>query len=256
MAKKIVVTSGKGGVGKTTISACLSAILSKKGKRVVVCDADFALNNIDVFTGVENLVSYDIVDIIEGRCRAKQALVKHPDYPNLHILTSVFSAPERYVSPQSLKAVLESLSPQFDYIIIDCPAGLDEGFHRAVACADEALVITTPQISSLRDADKVINLLKSYRLDGVKVIVNKMRGDLLVKGESLSVGEIAELLKTPVLGVIPDEYSLFKNDFSKIHPAFKTLANNYLNGKTKLYDCSRRYLGVVGAFRRLLKRCL
>ncbi len=256
MAKKIVVTSGKGGVGKTTVAACLSAMLSKKGKRVAVCDADFALNNIDVLTGVENLVTYDIVDIIEGRCRAKQALVKHPDYPNLYILTSVFTAPERYVSPQSLKAVLETLSPSFDYIIVDCPAGIDEGFHRAVACADEALVVTTPQISALRDADKVISLLASYRLDNVKLIVNKVRGDLLVKGESLSPKEISELLKTPLIGVLPEEFSVYKGDFTRIHPAFKTLANNLLGGKIKLYDCTKRYTGVSGSIRRLVKRCL
>lgn len=256
MAKKIVVTSGKGGVGKTTVSACLSAMLSKKGKRVVVCDADFALNNIDVLTGVENKITYDIVDIIEGRCRAKQALVKHPDYPNLHILTSVHTAPERYISPQSLKAVLETLSPQFDYIIIDCPAGLDEGFHRAVACADEALVVATPQISSLRDADKVINLLRSYRLDKVRLIVNKVRGDLLVKGESLSPSEIAELLKTPLVGVLPEDFSVYKGDFTCIHPAFKTLAGNILGTKIKLYDCAKRYTGVSGYIRRLMKKCL
>ena len=256
MAKKIVVTSGKGGVGKTTVSACLSASLSKKGKRVLVCDADFALNNIDILTGVENRITYDIVDIVEGRCRAKQALVKHPDYPNLHILTSIHTTPERYISPQSLKAVLESLAPQFDYIIIDCPAGLDEGFHRAVACADEAIVVTTPQISALRDADKVINLLSSYRLDKLSLIVNKVRGDLLVKGESLSLVEIAELLKIPLLGALPEEFVVYKGDFTRIHPAFKLLANNLLNEKIKLYDCAKRYTGVTGALRRILKRCL
>ena len=118
MARKIVVTSGKGGVGKTTVASNLSAQLAKRGQRVVLCDADFGLNNVDVVTGVEELITYDIVDVIEGRCRAKQALVTHPDFYNLHILTSVHSAPERYISPQSLKLVLESLAPTFDFIFI------------------------------------------------------------------------------------------------------------------------------------------
>ena len=176
MARKIVITSGKGGVGKTTVAACLSAQLARRGERVVLCDADFGLNNVDVVAGVEHLVTYDIVDVIEGRCRAKQALIRHPDYGNLYVLTSSHSAPERYVSAQAFKVVLETLAPQFDYIIIDCPAGIDDGFHRAVASADEAIVVTTPHISALRDADKVITLLKSYALQNVTVVVNKLRG--------------------------------------------------------------------------------
>ena len=114
MARKIVVTSGKGGVGKTTVAACLSAQLARRGQRVVLCDADLGLNNVDVATGVEQLAAYDLVDVIEGRCRAKQALVRHPDYVNLHILTSSHSSPERYVSPQAMKVVLDALAPQFD----------------------------------------------------------------------------------------------------------------------------------------------
>ncbi|MBQ8685569.1 MAG: septum site-determining protein MinD [Clostridia bacterium] len=256
MARKIVVTSGKGGVGKTTVAACLSAQLAKKGQRVVLCDADFGLNNVDVVTGVENLITYDIVDVIEGRCRAKQALVRHPDFYNLHILTSIHSAPERYISPQSLKLVLDALSPQFDYIFIDCPAGVDEGFHRAVASADEALVVTTPHVSALRDADKAITLLKSYELNSVSVVINKVRGELLAVGESLTPSEIEELLKTPVIGVLPEEYSIFGGEFSKTHPAFKLLAGNLLLGKSKLYNVTRAYTGLLGSLRRAIKRRL
>ncbi len=256
MARKIVVTSGKGGVGKTTVASCLATQLAKKGQRVILCDADLGLNNVDVTTGVENLVVYDLVDVIEGRCRAKQALVRHPEYVNLHILTSSHSAPERYVSPQALKLVLDNLAPQFDFILIDCPAGIDDGFHRAVASADEAIVVTTPHISALRDADKVITLLKSYVLQEPMLVVNKVRGDLLVKGESLSPKEIAELLKTPLLGVVPEEYEIYSGDYSLNHTAFKTLANNLLTGKRKTYDSTKKYTGIFGNLRRLLKRKL
>jgi septum site-determining protein MinD len=256
MARKIVVTSGKGGVGKTTVAAHLSAQLARRGQRVILCDADFGLNNVDVTAGVEDLVTYDIVDVIEGRCRAKQALVKHPDFANLYLLTSSHSAPERYVSPQAVKVVLDALAPQFDFIFIDCPAGIDDGFHRAVATADEAIVVTTPHISAIRDADKVITVLKSYHLNGISVVLNKVRGDLLMSGECLTPNEVAELLKTAVCGLLPEEYGIYNGDLSEIHPAFRTLANNLMTGRKKLYDVTKKYSGVVGNIRRILKRKL
>ncbi len=256
MARKIVVTSGKGGVGKTTVAVNLAARLAQKGQRVILCDADFGLNNVDVAAGVEHLVSYDIVDVIEGRCRAKQALVKHPLYGNLFVLTSSHSAPERYVSPQAVKVVLDALAPQFDFIFIDCPAGIDEGFHRAVATADEAIVVTTPSISALRDADKVITVLKSYRLNELSVVLNKVRGELLMDGACLSPDEIAELLKLPIGGILPEEYGICEGDISTIHPAFKLLADNLLTGRRKLYDVTKKYSGFFGNIRRVLKRNL
>jgi septum site-determining protein MinD len=256
MARRIVITSGKGGVGKTTVAVNLSAQLAKKGHRVVLCDADFGLNNVDVSAGVEGLVTYDIVDVIEGRCRAKQALVRHPQYGNLFILTSSHSAPERYVSPQAVKVVLDGLSPVFDFIIVDCPAGIDEGFHRAVATADEAIVVTAPHISALRDADKVISLLKSYQLISLSVIVNRVRGDLLLSGDCLSPKDVAELLKTPIIGVLPEEDCIYECDLTKIHPSFKLIAGNLLSGKKKLYDVTKKYSGLWGNVRRALKKRL
>ncbi len=256
MARKIVITSGKGGVGKTTVAVQLAAQLAKKGQRVALCDADFGLNNVDVSAGVENLVTYDMIDVIEGRCRAKQALVKHPSYSNFYILTSSHSAPERYVSPQAVKLVLDGIAPLFDFILIDCPAGIDDGFHRAVATADEAIVVTSPHISSLRDADKVITLLKSYQLNSLSVIVNKVRGDLLLSGECLSPKEIVELLKIPLIGVLPEEYSIYEGDLQNAHPSFKMIANNLLTGKKKLYDVTKKYSGFVGNLRRVLKKKL
>lgn len=256
MARKIVITSGKGGVGKTTIAANLSAQLARKGQRVILCDADFGLNNVDVAAGIEHLVVYDIVDVIEGRCRAKQALVRHPDYGNLYLLSSSHSAPERYVSPQAVKVVLDALASQFDFIIIDCPAGIDEGFHRAVATADEAIVVTTPHISALRDADKVITVLKSYQLDGLSVVLNMVRGDLLLSGDCLSPKEVTELLKTPLLGILPEEYGIYHGNLSSPHAAFKLLANNLLTDKRRLYDVTKKYSGILGNIRRVLKKKL
>ena len=257
MARKIVVTSGKGGVGKTTIACKLSAALARRGQRVLLCDGDFCLNNVDVCTGLEGLVTYDVVDVIEGRCRAKQALVKHPDFPNFSLLTSARSAPERYVSPQALKVILDGLAPQFDFLFIDCPAGIDEGFHRAVSCADEALVVTTPNVSAIRDADKVITLLKSYELKDVQLIVNQLRGEQLAVGQGLSANDVADLLKTPLIGVLPLEKEVVEGEFSYLHPSFKLLARNVLNKeKIKFYDVTKKYVGAIGAFRRFLKRSI
>ena len=256
MARKIVVTGGKGGVGKTTLAVYLSLCLAKKGERVALCDADFGLNNADVALGLESQATYDVIDVIEGRCRAKQALVKHPYVPNFYLLTSSCSSPERYVSPQAVKAVLESLSSQFDFIIIDCPAGLEEGFHRAIALADEAIVVTTPHIAALRDADKVITALKSYKLNDTSLVVNMVRGELLTSGECLSPVEVSELLKIPLLGVLPEEYTVYAGEHTNPHVGFKMIANNLLTGKRKFYDVTKKYSGLLGNIRRVLKRRL
>ncbi len=255
MARKIVITSGKGGVGKTTLAVNLGVALSKRGERVIVCDADFGLNNADVIAGVENLVNYDIVDVIEGRCRGEQALVRHPEFRNLHLLAS-HSAPERYISPQALKLVLEGLSPKYDFILIDCPAGIDEGFHRAVACADEAIVVTTTHLPALRDVDKVVTVLKSYEIEKICFVVNMLRGDLLVTGETLSLKELENILKVPLLGIVPEACDLYLNRLDESAKAFRLLATNLTTGKRKLPDVTSRYTGLIGAIRRYFKNGL
>lgn len=230
MAKKIVVTSGKGGVGKTTVSCNLAVQLAKKGKRVVVCDLDFGLNNVDVVLGVEHLALYDVVDAVEGRCRPRQALVRHPQFPTLYALASN-RVSERYVSPQAVRLILDSLSPQFDYILIDSPAGIEDGFHRAAACADMALLVTTPHISAMRDADRVAGILKSYRFESVGLAVNLMRKDLARRGETLRPEEIAKTLSLPLYAVIQEEDKLFLDNIVQRSKAFRALAELYISGK-------------------------
>lgn len=223
MARKIVVTSGKGGVGKTTVSCNLAVHLAERGKRVIVCDLDFGLNNVDVVLGVEHLALYDVTDAIEGRCRPRQALVKHPKYPTLFALASN-RVSERYVSPQAVRLILDSLSPQFDFIVIDSPAGIEDGFHRAAACADEAVLVTTPHLSAMRDADRVAGLLKSYRFDRVGLVVNLMRKDLIRKGEVLSPQEIAKELSVPLYASIPEDDKFFLENVSPKSRAYRGLA--------------------------------
>ena len=255
MARRIVIASGKGGVGKTTVASYLGVCLAVKGERVIVCDADFGLNNLDVVCGVEGLACYDAVDAIEGRCRAKQALVRHPRYCNLFVLSSKTTT-ERFISPQSLKLVLDGLSKEFDYILIDAPAGLDEGFHRAVCSADEGIVVTTPHLASIRDADKAISALKGYGLKSISLVVNKVQGDLVVSGDMLSAEEVAELLKIPLIGAIEDCYEL---PFWELRPArksFKALAETVRTGKRRLCNLTGKYTGFFGSIRRALKRSL
>lgn len=260
MARKIVITSGKGGVGKTTITALLGNALSKTGERVVLCDTDLGLNNLDVVTGVENLIVYDIVDVIEGRCRARQALCQHPIYKNTYILPSNHFSKDRYVSPQAIKAVLDGLSPQFDYILVDCPAGIEDGFHRAVATADEAIVVTTPHISSLKDANSTITTLKSYKLKEIYLIVNMVRGDLLADNEIMSPMDIAEILKVKLIGVIPESKEVFlkANLSGETLRSFKYICHNLSNDSDniKIFDATHKYQGFWGSIRKSLKKSL
>ena len=195
MAKKIVITSGKGGVGKTTVTANLGIMLAYFGKKVLLVDVDFGLNNLDVVMGVENKIAFDIIDVINGRCRPKQAIIECGEKKNLFVLPSVGVDNLDAVSGQSIKLILETLSPAFDYIIIDCPAGLDLGFHRAVSCADQALVVATPSLPCLRDADKTISVLCSYKLEYLGLIVNRVRGDLILSDKMMYPKDIEHLLK-------------------------------------------------------------
>ena len=263
MARKIVITSGKGGVGKTTICANLGFALASKGFRVMLLDVDIGLNNLDVASGIENKVIYDIVDVIEGKCRARQALVQHPTFPSLHILPSAHSYNVGKVDGNSLKGVVDELSDSFDYVLIDCPAGIDVGFHRAVFCADEAIIVTTPHISAVRDANKVASILNSYYLSNISLIVNRARGDLVVSNAMIKEQDIAKSLNLPLIGVIPesDEISCFASIYGDVfavdgeaYKSFKILAENVHGGSLFQFDYTKKYKGIIGKIRRTLKR--
>ncbi|MCQ2400192.1 MAG: AAA family ATPase, partial [Clostridia bacterium] len=163
MARIIVVTSGKGGVGKTTVVANLGRQLASRGKKVLLMDADFGLNNLDINLGTEDEITFDLLDVLDGKCRIKQALVQDKNNKNLFSLSSDKMATDRYFSAQKIKAVIVALSRSFDFVLIDSPAGVDEGFVRAIAVADEGIIVTTPTLPALRDADKVINFMEGYR---------------------------------------------------------------------------------------------
>jgi len=261
MARKIVVTSGKGGVGKTTIVANLGARLASLGFRVLLFDVDISLNNLDVVMGIEKKVLFDVVDVIEGRCRARQAIVQDSRFPSLYIMTSVHSHGKTNINGNQIKKVVDEISSAFDYVLIDCPAGIDGGFHRAVFSANEAIVVVTPHISSIRDADKVLSILSGYDVVSRGVIVNRVRGDLMLTGEMMDVNNIAKMLKLQLLGVIPEDDGI--STLSSVGGliggnnagrAFTLLSENVHKGSRKIYDCTVRYRGFFGNFRRNLKR--
>ena len=204
MARKIVITSGKGGVGKTTICAILGQVLAQKGYKVVLLDVDIGLNNLDVIAGIDEKVVYDVVDILEGKCRPIQALIRDSNNPNLFILPSAHPYNVGKVDSSALKEIVEYFSQGFDFILIDCPAGIDLGFQRAVFCASEAIIVTTPHIPAIRDANKVASILNGYNLNSVNLIVNRVRQDLVQSKQMLSANEIAKALSLSLVGVISE----------------------------------------------------
>lgn len=260
MARKIVITSGKGGVGKTTICARLGMKLASLGFRVVLLDMDIGLNNLDVVMGLEQKIDFDILDVIMGNCRLKQALVQDEKYPSLYILASMHASEEAYITKQQVQGVVDTLAETFDYIIFDCPAGVDDGFRRAVASATEAIVVVTPHISSVRDADKVLSILSGYDLLGKYVIINRVRGDFEATMETLSVEEIVRFLKTKLLGVVPEDDSITRGDTQDdalahdLDRAITLLAENIHSGSRKIYDVAKKYRGFWGLIRRNIKR--
>ena len=262
MARKIVITSGKGGVGKTTITANLGMMLASNKKRVALFDMDIGLNNLDIVLGVENKIVYDIVDVIEGRCRANQALIQHSKQSLLYVMPSSHLINLEKITAKHIKSIIDSLDSYFDYIIIDSPAGIDIGFHRSVYCCNEAIIITTPHLSSLRDADKVITLLSNYNLSSVKLLVNRVRGDMILNGEMIDVPDISKMLKLKVIGAIPedDDISLLSvtgetiSEKSESYKSFKLITQNLINGTNYIFDCTNKYIGFWGNIKRRIKK--
>ena len=205
MSQVIVVTSGKGGVGKTTTSANIGTALNLLGKKVVLLDADIGLRNLDVVMGLENRIVYDLVDVVEGRCRIKQALIKDKRYEGLYLLPAAQTRDKDAVSPEQMKKLCDTLKEDFDYIIVDCPAGIEQGFKNAIAGASRAIVVTTPEVSAIRDADRIIGLLQANEMPQIQLVINRLRMDMIKRGEMMSVEDVSEILAVDLLGAIPDD---------------------------------------------------
>lgn len=205
MSEVIVVTSGKGGVGKTTTTANVGTGLAMLNKKVVMIDTDIGLRNLDVVMGLENRIVYNLVDVIEGNCRVKQALIRDKKYDSLYLMPSAQTKDKNAVTPEQMKKLTTELMEDFDFVILDCPAGIEQGFLNAIAGATRALVVTTPEVSAIRDADRIIGLLEANGIRDSKLIVNRLRPDLIKRGDMMSVDDVSEILAIDVIGAVPDD---------------------------------------------------
>lgn len=236
MSECIVVTSGKGGVGKTTTSANLAAGLALAGKKVVVVDADIGLRNLDVILGLENRIVYDLVQVIEGECRLKQALIRDKRVEGLFLLPAAQTRDKSAVRPEDMKKLVAELKESHDYVLIDCPAGIEQGFKNSIAGADRAIIVTTPEVSAIRDADRIIGLIEANELPEPKLIINRYRPGMVSRGDMMNRDDILEILAIPLIGIIPD------------HEEIVISANR---GQPVVFDDDSQ---VGAAFRRIVQR--
>ncbi|WP_440895989.1 septum site-determining protein MinD [Amphibacillus sp. Q70] len=210
MAEAIVITSGKGGVGKTTTTANLGTALALMDKKVCLMDTDIGLRNLDVVMGLENRIIFDIIDVSLGKCKLKQALIKDKRFDYLYLLPAAQTSDKNDLTPEAMTEMIAELKKEFDYIIIDCPAGIEQGYRNAVAGADHAIIITTPEKSSVRDADRIIGLLEQEEIEAPKLIVNRIRNHMMKTGDMLTVDEIIQVLAIDLLGIVADDDEVIK----------------------------------------------
>ncbi|MEK0314410.1 septum site-determining protein MinD [Cohnella sp. 56] len=259
MGEAIVVTSGKGGVGKTTTSANVGTALALMGKKVCMIDTDIGLRNLDVVMGLENRIIYDLIDVAEGRCRLNQALVKDKRFDELYMLPAAQTKDKNDISPDQVRKIVEELKPDFDYVIIDCPAGIEQGFRNAIAGADHAIVVTTPENAAVRDADRVIGLLEKTSISQPRLVINRIRPNLLKSGDMLEVDDIIQVLAIDLIGIVPDDEDVIKaanqgeptvmNPNSRAAMAYRNVARRILGETVPLMHLDEK----AGVFKRMRK---
>jgi septum site-determining protein MinD len=245
-ATVITITSGKGGVGKTTATANLGAALAMQGKRVVAIDADIGLRNLDVVMGLENRIVYDLVHVVEGACRLRQAMIKDKRLETLYLIPAAQSRDKNAVKPQDMIDVCEQLRPDFDFILVDSPAGIEQGFKNAIAPADMVLIITTPEVSAVRDADRIIGLVEAEEKGPARLIVNRLRPGMVQRGDMLDTADVLDVLSIDLLGIVPDDESIIVStnrgvpvvmeNNSRAGQAFRNIAARLLGEEVPLMD--------------------
>lgn len=240
-AKVVTITSGKGGVGKTTTTANIGVALARLNKKTVVIDADIGLRNLDVVMGLENRIVYDLVDVIEGRCRLRQAMIKHKQFPELYLIPAAQTRDKTAISPADMIHITDKLRNDFDFIIIDSPAGIERGFRNAIAPADEVLIVTNPEVSAVRDADRIIGLIEADNKGPAHLILNRLNINMVLRGEMLSADDVTDILGLSIIGIVPEDEHVIPasnsgvpvtlNENSKAGVAFRNIARR-LTGET------------------------
>jgi len=265
-ARVITITSGKGGVGKTTATANLAVALANLGKKVVCIDADIGLRNLDVVMGLENRIVYDLVDVVEGRCKLRQAMVKDKRVPDLYLLPAAQTRDKTAVSPQDMVALANQLRGDYDYILIDSPAGIEWGFRNALAPADEVIIITNPEAPAVRDADRIIGLVEAEgRKIPTSLVINLAKPDMIRRGDMLSVNDVLDILSTPLLGVIPDDEQIIvssnrgspltlDNQKTPASEAIRDIAKRITGAKVPMGELERKKGGLFRRLARLFRR--
>jgi septum site-determining protein MinD len=223
--KVITVTSGKGGVGKTTATANLAAALAAEGEKVVCIDADIGLRNLDVVLGLENRIVYDLVDVVEGHCRLRQAMIRDKRLPELYLIPAAQTRDKSAVSPSDMVRLCDELRPEFDWVLIDSPAGIERGFRNAIAPADIVVVVTNPEVSAVRDADRIIGLVEAEEKGPARLILNRIKADMVRRGDMLSADDVLELLAIELVGMIPEDENVIMSTNRGVPVA--------LNGKSR-----------------------
>src|SRR5574344_564535 len=245
----IVITSGKGGVGKTTTNANIGTALAKAGNKVVMIDTDLGLRNLDLLLGLENRIVYTIVDVVEERCKLKQALVKDKKNPNLALLAAAQTRDKTSVSQDQLKDICDELKEDFDFILVDCPAGIEQGFQNAVAGASEAIVVTTPEMSAVRDADRIIGLLEAKEeIESYKLLLNRVRPNMIETNDMMSVEDVVEILSCELIGIIPEDTGIItstnkgepivNDDEAMAGKAYRNVAKRIMGEEVPFLDLS------------------
>lgn len=258
MGEAIVVTSGKGGVGKTTTSANVATALALLGKKVCMVDTDIGLRNLDVIMGLENRIIYDLIDVADGRCRLNQALVKDKRFDELYMLPAAQTRDKDAIKPDQVREIVLELRNDHDYVIIDCPAGIEQGFRNAIAGADRAIVVTTPENAAVRDADRVIGILEQEKIPS-RLIINRVRSNMVRSGEMLDIDEICQVLAIDLIGIVPDDEKVIvasntgeptvMNPASRAAIAYRNIARRILGDMVPLMQLDEK----VGAFKRFRK---
>jgi septum site-determining protein MinD len=260
--KVTTVTSGKGGVGKTTATANVAAALAASGQKVICIDADIGLRNLDVVLGLENRIVYDLVDVVEGRCRLRQAMIRDKRLPELFLIPAAQTRDKSAVSPSDMVRLCDELRPEFDWILIDSPAGIERGFRNAIAPAEIVMVVTNPEVSAVRDADRIIGLIEAEEKGPARLVINRIKSNMVKRGDMLTPEDVLELLAVELIGLVPEDENVIVSTNrglpvaldgkSRAGQAFRNIAHRLQGGKVPFLSMDETN-GLFGRLTRLFR---